>query len=161
MTRTPEPPRTRATPGQVQAWPLFAGLGPLGALPTVPRLARAFAGMALTGWGLGRLADDCDVVISELTANVFRAATGPDGQPRYDMHGRLPVLWLRLLSDRTWLRLEVWDNLVPELGVPIKRQAAATDENGRGLELVGALSQDWGWDVLPDSDAKRVWAVLA
>jgi hypothetical protein len=77
------------------------------------------------------------------------------------MRGRLPVLWLRLLSDRTWLRLEVWDNLAPGLGVPIKRPAAATDENGRGLELVGALSQDWGWDVLPDNDAKRVWAVLA
>lgn len=161
MTRIPEPSRTQATPGEVQAWPLFAGLGLLGALPTVPRLARAFAGMVLTGWGLGRLVDDCDVVISELATNVFRAATRPDGQPRYDMHCRLPALWLRLLSDRAWLRLEVWDNLVPELGVPIKRQAAATDENGRGLELVGALSQDLGWDVLPDSDAKAVWAVLA
>jgi hypothetical protein len=116
MTRTPEPSRIPARPGEVQARPLFAGLGPLGALPTVPRLARAFAGMVLTGWSLGRLVDDCDVVISELTTNVFRAATGPDGQPR---------------------------------------------ENGRGLELVGALSHDWGWDVLPDSDAKRVWAVLA
>jgi histidine kinase-like protein len=161
MTRTPEPSRTQAAPGDAQAWPLLAGLGPVGALPTVPRLARAFAGMALAGWGLGRLADDCDVVISELTTNAFRAATGPDGQPRYDMHGRLPVLWLRLLSDRTWLRLEVWDNLAPELGVPIERRAAATDESGRGLELVSALSQDWGWDVLPGNDAKRVWAVLA
>jgi hypothetical protein len=71
------------------------------------------------------------------------------------------VLWLRLLSDRARLQLEVWDNLAPELGVPAERQAAATDETGRGLELVSALSQDWGWDVFPGNDAKRVWAVLA
>ncbi len=140
---------------------MFSGLGPLGALPTVPRLARAFTGLVLAGWGLGRLTDDCELVASELTSNVIRAATGPDGQPRYDAHGRLPVLWLRLLTDRTRLRLEVWDNLAPELGVPLKRQAVATDENGRGLELVGALSQGWGWDVAPGSDVKRVWAVLA
>jgi hypothetical protein len=99
--------------------------------------------------------------MSELTTNVFRAATRPDGQPRYDVHGRLPVLWLRLLSDRARLRLEVWDNLAPELGVPTERHATATEENGRGLELVGALSQDWGWDVLPGSEVKCVWAVLA
>jgi hypothetical protein len=140
---------------------LFAGLGPLGALPTVPRLARAFTGLVLAGWGLGRLAGDCELIVSELTANVIRAATGPDGQPRYDAHGRLPVLWLRLLSGRAQLRLEVWDNLALELGVPIERQAAATDETGRGLELVGALSQDWGWEAQPGNDVKRVWAALA
>jgi hypothetical protein len=161
MTRTPEPSRTQSAPGQARGWPLSAGLGPLGALPTVPRLARAFTGLVLAGWGLSRLADDCELVVSELTANVIRAATGPDGQPRYDARGRPPVLWLRLLSDRARLRLEVWDNLAPELGVPIERQATATDETGRGLELVGALSLDWGWDVLPGDDAKRVWAVLA
>jgi two-component sensor histidine kinase len=107
------------------------------------------------------LADDCELVASELTSNVIRAATGSGGQPRYDVHGRLPVLWLRLLSDRARLRLEVWDNLAPELGVPVERQATAADENGRGLELVSALTRDWGWDVLPGGDAKRVWAVLA
>jgi len=161
MTRTPEPSRTQAAPRQAQARPLFAGLGPLGALPTAPRLARAFTGLVLAGWGLARLTEDCGLIISELTSNVVRAATGPDGQPRYDVHGRLPVLWLRLSSDRAWLWLEVCDNLTPGLGVPAPRQAAATDETGRGLELVSALSQDWGWDVFPGNDVKRVWAALA
>lgn len=113
----------------------------------------------LTGWGMARLTDNCALIVSELTSNVFRAATGPDSQPRYDAHGRLPVLWLRMLSDSARLRLEVWDNLAPELGVLAERQAAATDEAGRGL--VGALSQDWGWDVPPGGDVKRVWAELA
>jgi hypothetical protein len=142
-------------------WPLFAGLGPLGALPTVPRLARAFCVMVLGGWGLDSLADDCELVASELTSNVVRAATGPGGQPRYHERGGLALLWLRLLSDRAQVRVEVWDSLPADAGIPVLRGAAATDESGRGLELVEGLSRDWGWDHLPAHDAKRVWALLA
>ena len=87
-------------------------------------------------------------------------ATGPDGQPRYDADGRLPVLWLRLLSDRAQLRVEAWDTVPAELGMPRPRRAAADDESGRGLDLIAALSLDWGWDHLPGHDAKRVWALL-
>jgi len=145
---------------QEPGWPLFAGLGPLGALPTVPRLARTFCQMVLGGWGLDRLAEDCELVASELSANVVRAATGPDGQPGYDGHGRLPLLWLRLLSDRMRVRVEVWDNIPIDRGVPVLREAAITDESGRGLELISQLSQDWGWDHRPALHAKRVWALL-
>jgi hypothetical protein len=69
-------------------------------------------------------------------------------------------LWLRLLSDRTQLRVEVWDDLPPELGSPAPRCAARDDESGRGLDLISKLSLDWGWDHLPGRDAKRVWALL-
>ena len=163
---TGSPPRTRhpgGRPGQVPApaWPLFAGLGPLGALPSAPRLARAFCVLVLAGWGLGDLAEDCELVASELTSNVIRAATGPDGHPRYDDQDRLPLLWLRLLADRTRARIEVWDNLALEVGEPAQRHAAATDESGRGLEIIADLSQDWGWDYIPSHAAKRVWALLA
>ena len=51
---------------QDSGWPLFAGLGPLGALPTVPRLARTFCVMVLGGWGLDSLAEDCELLASEL-----------------------------------------------------------------------------------------------
>jgi hypothetical protein len=141
-------------------WPLFAGLGPMGALPTVPRLARTFCGTVLGGWDLGSLAEDCELVVSELVSNIVRAATGPDGHPGYDGHGRLPVLWLRLLSDRAWVRVEAWDNIPLDQGVPVLRRAAATDESGRGLGLVSELSRDWGWDHRPAHDAKCVWALL-
>jgi hypothetical protein len=146
MTRTPPIPN----------WPLFAGLGPLGALPTVPRLARTFCVLVLGEWGLGSLADDCELVVSELISNVVRAATGRSGQPCYDERGRLPLLWLRLLSDH----VQVWDTVPLEIGIPVLRLAATTDETGRGLELVEGLSLDWGWDHLPAHDAKRVWALL-
>lgn len=141
-------------------WPLFAGLGPLGALPTVPRLARTFTRLVLPGWELTDLADDCELIASELTANVVRAATSPDGHPRYNDSGHLPVLWLRLLSDRAQLRVEVWDDLPAERGMPTARSAGPDDESGRGLDLIAQLSVDWGWDHLPGHDVKRVWALL-
>jgi hypothetical protein len=140
---------------------LFAGLGPLGALPTVPRLARAFCRLVLAGWGLPDLAETCELIASELTSNVIRAATDDNGDPRYDSRGRLPLLWLRLLADHARLRIEVWDNLAPELGEPARRHAGSLDESGRGLAIIGELSQDWGWDHIPSHDAKRVWALLA
>ena len=141
-------------------WPLFAGLGPLGALETVPRLARSFCQMVVSGWGLAELADDCELIASELTGNVVRAAGGPDGHPRYDDRGQLPLLWLRLLSDHARVRLEVWDTVPLERGVPLLRHAADDDESGRGLGLVAAICDDWGWDHLPAHAAKRVWALL-
>ena len=93
-----------------KAWPLFSGLGPIGALPTAPRLARAFTAMVLGGWGHGLDDGDGRAVVSELASNVVRAAEDRAAAAlRRD--GRLPVLWLRLMSDRALLGIEVWDNL--------------------------------------------------
>jgi Histidine kinase-like ATPase domain len=127
----------------------------------VPGLARSFCQMVVNGWGLGELADDCELVASELTGNVVRAAARPDGHLWYDECGRMPLLWLRLLSDRARLRLEVWDTVPLERGVPLLRHATDDDESGRGLDLVEAISDDWGWDHLPAHSAKRVWALLS
>jgi hypothetical protein len=142
-------------------WPLFAGLGPLGALPTVPRVVRSFSTLVLGTWGLTAFTDDAELLMSELATNAVAAATGPDGRPRYDDSGGLHLLWARLLSDRVRLRLEVWDTVPEELGVPVQRQAAATDESGRGLELLDALSAAWGWEPVPGRAAKKVWAELS
>jgi hypothetical protein len=151
-------------------WPMFAGLGPLGALPTAPRLARRFTTMILAGWGLAAtpgnpdLAGTAELVVSELASNVIRAATGADGNPRYDGDGRLPLLWLRLLAGRARVQVEVWDDAPPELGVPQPRRAAADDETGRGLALIRELSLSCGWSPVSGGicghPAKRVWAIL-
>lgn len=142
-------------------WPLTSDLGPLGALPTAPRLARGFIAVVLAGWGLARLADVTELLVSELAANVVRASTGPDGSPRYDSDGRLPLLWVRLLSDRSRVMVEVWDNLPPALGTPVVRHPGPEGESGRGLEMIETLSEDWGWEHVPGWRGKRVWAVLA
>lgn len=142
------------------SWPLFAGLGPLGALPTVARLARMFTVLVLSGWELAEFTEDAELIASELCGNAVRAATGPDGHPRYNADGRLPLLWLRLLSDGAQLRIETWDTVAAEFGIPVPRRADTYDESGRGLHLVSQLSVDWGWDHVPGHEAKRVWALM-
>ncbi len=103
------PPAARVTPARgrqrpgMHPWPLFSALGPVGALPTAPGLARAFTAMVLGGWDLARVNDLGEVsalVVSELATNVVQLATAGDGSPRYQADGRLTELWLRLMSDR-------------------------------------------------------------
>ena len=106
------------------------------------------------------LADTTELIASELTTNVVRAATGLDGNPMYDAEGGLPLLWLRLLSDRTQLMIEVWDNLPAAFGAPVVQHADPDDESGRGLEMVDILSHDWGWEKVSGWDGKRAWALL-
>jgi hypothetical protein len=149
---------------QVRPWPLFSALGPAGALPTAPGLARAYTLLVLGSWDMTRAGDLAEVstlIVSELATNVVQAATGTDGSPAYQADGRLTQLYLRLMSDRARLRVEVWDNLPPSAGVPVLRHPTGEEEHGRGLALVERLSQDWGWDPVPGLPAKAVWALIA
>jgi hypothetical protein len=140
---------------------LFSGLGPLGALPTAPGLARAFTTLVLAGWGLAGMADTSQLIVSEFATNVVCAAAAPDGSPAWDAAGKLPVLWLRLAAGPGRLRIEVWDTLPAAAGVPAARRAGPEAESGRGLELVSALSLGWGWHPVPGMRDKSVWALLA
>lgn len=142
-------------------WSLSSNLGPLGALPTAPSLARGFVSAVLEGWGMAVLADTAELIASELTTNVIQAATGQDGSLRYDEEGGLPLLWLRLLSDQGRVMLEVWDNLPEVLGAPAVQDADPDAEHGRGLAMVDILSQDWGWEGVPGWSGKRVWVLLS
>lgn len=142
------------------SWPLLAGLGPVTALPAAAGLGRAFTSLVLSGWGLLGLADVSEMIVSEFAANVIQAASDPGANPFCDGDGRVPTLWLCLMTDRVRLRIEVWDDLPDSLGAPAPRRAAPDEESGRGLELVEALRLDWGWEHVPEHAAKRVWALL-
>jgi hypothetical protein len=148
---------------RLRPWPLFSGLGPVGALPTAPGVARGFTATVLGGWnmaGRGGLVDVSTLLVSELSTNVVDRATDKDGGPLYLADGRIAVLWLRLMTNRRSLRVEVWDNLSLAAGVPLLRSPGATEEHGRGLELVQGLSRAWGWYPVPGMSAKCTWAVL-
>jgi anti-sigma regulatory factor (Ser/Thr protein kinase) len=158
----PAPARRKPWPG-TRPWPLFSALGPIGALPTAPGLAREFTAMVIGGWDLTGVNDVAQVsllVASELATNVVKAATDRDGNPLYQGDGRLTELWLRLMSDRAQLQVEVWDNLPASAGVPVICHPDAEEENGRGLAIIARLSQCWGWDQIPGTQAKSVWALL-
>ena len=141
-------------------WPLSSDLGPLGALPTVPRLARGFVSVTLNGWGLDGLTDVTELLVSELSTNVVRASMAADGALKYDADGKLPLLWIRLLCDRAHLLIEVWDTLPAALGAPVTRHPDPDEESGRGLEIIETLATEWGWETVSGWAGKKVWALL-
>jgi hypothetical protein len=119
--------------------------------------------MVLGGWGMaawGDLVDVSTLVVSELTTNVVDRATDADGGLRYLVDGRMAVLWLRLMTNRRALRVEVWDNLPLAAGFPVLCSPGAAAQHGRGLEIVRQVSRSWGWYPLPDMNVKCTWAVL-
>ena len=123
--------RMHALPdSRIASWPL----------PKDPRAAgqaRALIRKQLTAWNLEDLTPTTELLASELVGNVIRHARGP--------------MRLRLLHDAT-LICEVFDG---SLTMPRIRRATETDEGGRGLQLITALSQRWGTRYTPTG--KCIW----
>ena len=142
----------------VATWPLNDTLT-LGALPTAVASARMHARAVVAEWPLDDIAEDISHVISELVTNAVRASTGADGRPKYTAtSGSLPVVHLRLQSDRRRVIVEVWDL---STALPVAKQPDPDAESGRGLLLVEALTERWGWQHIPNWPGKVVWAELA
>ncbi|MET7897491.1 SpoIIE family protein phosphatase [Streptomyces mirabilis] len=98
-------------------------------LPEDPRAAgqaRRHIREQLHTWDLDDLTPTTELLASELVGNVVRHAKGP--------------VRLRLLHGPE-LVCEVFDG---SLTMPRIRRASETDEGGRGLQLVTALSRRWG-----------------
>jgi anti-sigma regulatory factor (Ser/Thr protein kinase) len=141
------PPR----PGQPQpaaaTWPLRARLD-LGAVPTAPGCGRAWTRAILWEWRLARLPDQAELITSELVTNALLASRWLDR----------PAIGLTLLSDGQQLVILVRDF---NPGIPVPRHASAEEESGRGLMLVEAISDRFGWERPADgTPGKIVWAVL-
>jgi anti-sigma regulatory factor (Ser/Thr protein kinase) len=131
----------RAAPFAVQ-WPYrtFLELGALaGAVPS----ARLHARLVLREWGLAVLSDDTELLVSELVTNGVRASRAM---------GQASVrVWLA--SDLRQVVVFVWDaNPRP----PARADPGADAESGRGLLLIEALSDRWGY--FGFDDGKVVWA---
>jgi DNA-binding NarL/FixJ family response regulator len=109
---------------------------------TSARKAREFVSEKVTEWALEQLLDDALLVASELAAN---AITHADSACR-----------IRLSLNPATLRIDVLDT---GTGTPEPQPASATEEHGRGLHLVAALTTAWGLEVLP-GEGKLVWAEL-
>jgi serine phosphatase RsbU (regulator of sigma subunit) len=105
--------------------------------PKAARAAREHVREELTAWHLDDLTMTTEMLASELVANVVRHAKGP--------------ISLRLLRSRS-LVCEVFDG---SLTTPRIRRASWTDEGGRGLQLVAALSDRWGTRYM--TTGKCIW----
>ncbi|MFJ7076969.1 SpoIIE family protein phosphatase [Streptomyces sp. NPDC098781] len=103
--------------------------------------ARAVVREQLHEWGLSRLADTAELLVSELVTNAVRHS-----------HGR-PVE-LRLVRGDTLL-CEVDDD---DHDLPTLLNAAPLDESGRGLRVVSTLAREWGTS--RTNTGKTVWFEL-
>ena len=111
------------------------------AVPGAVTRARRITRQALEGWGLGRIADDAELIVSEMMTNAISAAPAAD-------------VALYLAADADRLTLLVWD-ASPD--VPAHRPHDDDAVSGRGLEIISALADRWGsWG--PVAAGKVVWA---
>lgn len=148
MTDQQAAPRTR--------WAVQSTLV-IAALPTATPCARLHARNIAHEWGLGDLADTIELVVSELVTNAVQASLDHDGRPRYSADHGLSCIHLRLSTDGLAVLVEVWDEtaMLPEPAEP-----DLDDEGGRGLMLVDALTERWGWELAASGRGKTVWALL-
>jgi len=119
--------------------------------PQSARAARKLTRTTLREWGLGALADDAETIVGEFVANAVTHAA--DGEP-----ARKPAdsLGLRLVRRTGEVICAVLD---PSDTAPVLKSPATVEEAGRGLQMVDALSDVWGWSPVAGR-GKAVWAIL-
>ena len=131
----------------LERWPLHDTLR-LGALADAVPLARAHLRQLLSGWCRTELSPDAGVVVSELVTNAVAAST------KLGLAAAPVLVWLG--SDGHCLLLAVAD-VSPR--PPVRLDVWPDAEGGRGLALVEALSDRWGWHPATITGLKKVvWA---
>lgn len=140
----PEPDSGAGT--AFQGWPHASSLEFAG-LPSAVPCGRLHTRQVLWEWRLGHLADDAELLVSEILSNAVKASWSPAGAG---------LIALRLLADDKRLVIEVWDHSPRD---PQPLQPNAESENGRGFTVIEALSNRWGYRRVSAS-AKFVWAEL-
>ncbi len=154
----PRPGAPGDAPAPGAGWPLRSQLefGPLpGAIPS----ARLHARLVVREWGLARLADPVELIVSELVTNALRASPGGGGYP---LIGVPQPIGLRLGSDQRQVLVEAWDG---SPAPPAMGPTSEESETGRGLLMVQAMSRRWGYyypavGTLPPAAVKVVWALI-
>jgi anti-sigma regulatory factor (Ser/Thr protein kinase) len=117
--------------------------------PNSVRLAREFVRLTLQRWGVAERSEDIAIVISELLTNALRHALPQPGHTR-------PIR-LGLLQPGPSLLCAVTD---PSRAAPIPQAPPEfLPETGRGLHIICALSDRWGYTTLSDT-GKVVWATF-
>lgn len=117
---------------------------PFEAAPTELRLLRKSVRSTLKQWGAVVLADEAELVVTELATNIIKHVGD----------GAAATLVLEPRGDR--LRVELHDK---SHTVPMVRGEGYDEECGRGLHLLAAMSLEWG--TLLTATGKAVWCELS
>lgn len=115
------------------------------------RAARDFTIATLRQWGVAERRDDIAVVVSELLTNALRHALPCPGGTR----PRWPIR-LGLLQPGPCVLCAVAD---PSQRAPVLQEPGHLAESGRGLHVIDALSDQWGYTT-PGETGKVVWATF-
>jgi anti-sigma regulatory factor (Ser/Thr protein kinase) len=117
----------------------------LASLPDAPSHGRLLVQRSLRSWGIAHMIEEAQLVTSELLTNAVKASA------------ELTTIQIRLVViEGTSLLIEVRDGN-PE--PPMLKDAASDNEGGRGLMIVDALCERWGY-YHPTHRCKAVWAEL-
>ena len=101
------------------------------------RAARDFTFATLRRWGTAHSSQDIAIVVSEMVTNALRHALPGPGAT----WPRRPVR-LGLLQQGPWVLCAVAD---PGKAVPVPRTPGSLAEAGRGLQMICAFSDRWGY----------------
>jgi len=115
------------------------------------RVAREFTLATLYRWGLAGRSEDIAIVVSELLTNALRHALPADGDPQPRR-----AIRLGMIHHEPSVLCAVAD---PGRTPPVLRAPGTLAETGRGLQIIGALSDRWGYTPLSDT-GKVVWATF-
>jgi hypothetical protein len=126
---------------------------PLSRGPQSARAARRLTRNTLRDWGLASLMEDAETIVGEFVANAVTHAAAPASTFR---RPNVEHLGLRLLRRTGEVICAVLD---PSDVAPVLRVPAGAEEAGRGLQMVDALSDVWGWSPVAGR-GKAVWAIL-
>ena len=120
--------------------------------PQSARAARRLTRNTLRDWGLSFLAEDAEAIVGEFVANAVTHAASLESQRKQGAEG----LGLRLLRRTGEVICAVLD---PSDDAPVLKTPDSAEESGRGLQMVDALSDVWGWSPVAGR-GKAVWAIL-
>jgi anti-sigma regulatory factor (Ser/Thr protein kinase) len=132
---------------------------PLSRRPQSAQAARRLTRTTMRGWGLAFLADSAETIVGEFVANAVTHAATPE-KPRKQAEAlrrqSAENMGLRLLRRTGEVICAVLD---PSDDAPVLKDPGSVEESGRGLQMVDALSDVWGWSPVAGR-GKAVWAIL-
>jgi hypothetical protein len=120
--------------------------------PQSARAARRLTRNTLRDWGLSFLAEDAEAIVGEFVANAVTHAAALELSRKQAADG----LGLRLLRRTGEVICAVLDS---SDDAPVLKAPGSAEECGRGLQMVDALSDVWGWSPVAGR-GKAVWAIL-
>jgi anti-sigma regulatory factor (Ser/Thr protein kinase) len=119
------------------------------------RAARDFAIATLRRWGTTERSQDIAIVVSELLTNALRHALPESAQPGSSSSRAQRPIRFGLLQPGSCVLCAVAD---PSRAAPVLQTRGSLAETGRGLHIICALSDQWGYAA--SDTGKVVWAMF-